>query len=209
VGRFNILRAQFEEAVGCLTECDFFHARRRETPWQIRAVSERAAVRLFYVCWSVLALREQPSEFNISEVSGIEEQFNLALSDLRKCLELEREVPSNQGIAQLERQYITNLAAAQSLRYLLSSRLPNLITVGLSEKENNIVRSRIDGWLSVRIDFPAAAQVDLLAFRALEFHDADARSELSKLGEESHRHELAIDRALLDAFVRLVHAGAG
>lgn len=213
--RTNIWRDLLNAAVNSLMECELHHARKGEIRRQIRAISERAAARLFFVSWAAvtplnsLAMRR-------FEFGDAIEQFNFALDDLRRCLELEStgrniDPPDErrmQFFLRLERQYTTNLAAAQVIKLVLeaSSLKPQLD--GLTAAEVELVSSRIAQWDADNLaaKLPLAAQTDLLAFKGLVQRDPRAISQFTRWLEQKHRLDLPLDRAVAGGLAKLFSA---
>jgi hypothetical protein len=211
--RANVWATLLEAAVDSLTQCELHHARMGEVRRHLRAISERAAVRLFYSCWGAIV---PPQELKAREfdLDHAVKQFELSIVDLRKCLELElaaRNVdPKDEQrirfLARLERQYVTNLAAAQAITHLFASGPSKCKVGGLSADEIALVSDRIAQWdtNSVALNLPLVAQSDLLAFKALELKDHGAKARLKDCVKESRQVELALDKAIVRAFGNLV-----
>jgi hypothetical protein len=205
--RFNIWRDLLHAAEDHLTRCELHHARKAETRRQMRAISERAAARLFYVSWAaVISLEEfKARQFALEDAV---ESFGLALADLRRCLELEAGArdgaPGDERrkrfFQRLERQYITNLAAAHVLKRLFAAGPLKTDVEGLRDDEIELVSARIEQWAAD--DLPLPAKGDLLAFKAVIHSDPHAAGQFTEWLQKKPRFDLALDRAVTEAYAK-------
>jgi len=215
--RVNFWGELLNGAVNILTKCEMHHARKGETRRQIRAISERAAARLFYVCWSAIIPSDEVKSRQVEPFEA-RMQFSSALADLRRCLELEA-VARNvdpiderriQFLARLERQYVTNLAAAQVTKHLLAGDPARVVVDGLTSAEIDLVSLRIGQWdaAATATNLPTAAQTDLLAFNALERRDPQDLQRFAEWSRKTQKFDLALDRALANALAKLISHGS-
>ncbi len=203
----DMLHRLLDSSVDSLTLCEIHHSRLGEVLRHLRAVSERAAVRLFYASWGAITATGQgrSKSFGLPDTLS---QFDLAIGDLRKCLELE---PAAQAARQnrrrndfhdrVQKQYIINFAAAAALRYALYFDL-DVSSEALPPSEIDLVKSRLEAWMSDGSfkSLPSAARADVLIFQALESRSEDARQKFLKWSQEQRQYDVAIDRAIVEMF---------
>jgi hypothetical protein len=195
-----------EGASDSLNQCELHHSQKGEILRQLRSVSERAAVRLFYVAWGAVAYKVHPM---ICEgcFPHMLDQFDYSLRDLRTCLYLENEIKrSTLGVrrkkffGRIERQYITNLASSYVLAYLLTVRIKESVR-SLSTSEQKIVQDRIEVWgreiNSQTLPYPA--QADILAFDAVQSRRSQELKRFVGSAIRSRSFALPIDRAYAEA----------
>ncbi len=205
----NVWAEYRASAVDRLGECASHHAERGEHVRVSRAVSERAAVRLFYVAWLVLTPAEVLQRRNL-DFNDARQEFERAVEDLEACLfEIEPKAEARLAGAapgrvkshgQIKLQYLVNTAAAGALGHLLGLRL---------DRKPLALPERMAAWLGDhlhRLDTQAGEQVvakaDVLAYQAFCLGDAAAREQLLDLVRGAPRQRLAMDQELFAGFER-------
>jgi hypothetical protein len=200
--REDIWLRSLNSAVDMLTRCERHHASRGELFRETRAVSERAAARLFYASWAAITPPDILERCNFDFATAIHE-FHLGLDDLRKCRGLEMAARARSRLEpvrisffeRIERQYTINLAAGQVLRHLLSR--PGHPVDGLLPEECDELTLRLAPMMEAGASLPSVAMTDVDAFLALERKNQAASARLLR-GSEL-RARLPLDRDTLEA----------
>ena len=210
-GRSGALRNVWAEfrasAVDRLGDCALHHEGRGEYLRASRAVSERAAVRLFYVAWAALRTPEVMQRRNL-DFSDAKQEFEHAVRDLEKCL-FELEPKAKQRLVgaapsrikshdQIKLQYLINTAAAGALGHLLGLQLGEG-PISLPPRLAAELQDRLDG-LHKQAEEQVFMVADVLAYRALCLRQDRAREQLLILVRSATRQRLAIDQELLVGF---------
>jgi hypothetical protein len=203
-------------AIDRLTECERFHAEQGQSVREMRAISERAALRLFYVaCATILSRTAQSSHLRkLYEDAG--SALNAAFSDLRKCGGLEsaaREVAVRRGqlvelIDQIRNQYLSNMAGAEVLSHIRASTQPDKeVSVNFDIHE---LEKQLTAWEKEQqfASQHAVSHIDVYAFRVLHYsylkHPEGSR-QLEDLETEIHKLAKATWSLPLDReFARMV-----
>jgi len=210
----NVWRKWLDSAVIILDRCVAYHAAPapgdRHVLRELRAVSERAAIRLFYAAWVAVARSAPLPFFTVEDAYG---QFQAATLDLRRCLELEadgraaaeRDDMRAAFFDRLERQYVTNSAAAEVIAHLFANNhgfsIPDFIV-----DENGPVMRRILEWSerAETLPLPPVACVDLAAFLVFRYKNPTAKNYLGRVAGNPPALTLAIDQAILRAIVKVL-----
>src|SRR5262249_12035228 len=197
-------------AVGLLDQCETHHRDRNETLRELRAVSERAVLRLFYATWFAVGSSAAP----LFLADDALHQLEASAADLRRCLALDerartaaqRDQQRQAFFNRLERQYLTNCAAAEVIADLIARKHGPLGPVRLVDQDSPIAGrilklARGDG--AGRL--PVVARTDLSAFLVLRNQDQEAASYLKELAvDRLYRPTLAIDQWLLRTISNVV-----
>jgi hypothetical protein len=197
-------------AVPILDRCERHHAIRGQIVRETRAISERAAVRLFYVSWAAITPPDIRERCNFDAATALRE-FRLGLDDLRKCVGLElaaRDVGRGDAVRRsfferIEKQYTVNLAAAHILSRLLTASRGEPVD-GLQPEERGQLVERLARWTTPEGGLPTVALTDVYAFLALERQDRAATARLLESSE--HRARLPLDREILETVRRYLRA---
>jgi hypothetical protein len=207
--------------VDILERCEAYHhapsaGSRRHILRELRAISERAALRLFYATWIAAPNGEKLPPFVTPETAF--RHLRGAFHDLRCCAAIHDEVLRGEPLDaqraaffdRLQRQYIPNSAAAEFLAHLFRTRF------GLDVDEELLgqggpIMERIEVWAdpSQAGQLPSVAQVDVFAFLAVRRASAAAVQWLRKFESENKQGSaLAIDQALLSTINVAVQTAA-
>jgi hypothetical protein len=190
----------------------------------MRAVSERSAIRLFYVMWIASTLVDQPGRKVASRIiQRGQAELTAAFVDLRKCLTLqdyaeERAKGSTNRsdfLDLLKRQIYTNLASAQVIATVFKRSVGDVPGAILSEAEQEMVLLCLDRFFSEQKfeQLPLIAKVDIQAYRSWFSRTADdcARygHELERLAEVRDPTNLAIDQIAVSVILRFQNLNQG
>jgi hypothetical protein len=209
----NVWRRWLASAVSILDKCEAYHqapAPGEHHPLRgLRAISERAALRLFYSAWAASTPQMPPLAFFPAKEGFVELQA--AMVDLRLCLELEpaaRASSASDGhrtafFSRLERQLVTNCAAAEVIAYLFERNFDFGAPKPLVDEDGWVMR-RVREWATgdQAQSLPTVVRVDLSAFLVLRRGDREGSRYLRKLNADKSRWPpLAIDQAVLRAIL--------
>jgi len=210
--REDIWLRYLNSAVKILDRCERHHAECGELVREARAISERAAARLFYAGWAAVTEPDVLLRCNFDTFTAVRE-FRLGLDDLRKCQGLEAaaravsrsDTDRSLFFQRVEKQYIVNLAAAHVLSLLLTSRCGPVR--GLLPDECERLAARLQPAITSDSGLPTAALTDIYAFFALERKDEGASKRL--LESAQFQAKLPLDRSVLDAVRQKVRTLTG
>jgi hypothetical protein len=207
----NVWGRWVQRAETSLTRCEAYHHQPDSGPRQIlrelRAVSERAALRLFYATW-LAVLEQQALPLTLSIDEGFQ-SLRAAAEDLRHCFALANEVDvaglstERAGFFRsVETQYLVNAAAAEFLAHLFAMNHHLELPLAL-----------IDGAIAARLRqianpqsatlLPSSARIDICSFLVVRWRDEEAGQWLRELFSMPSASTLPIDRALLSAIRRV------
>lgn len=209
-------RRHFNRALRQIDECAAYHDKERDSLRLMRALSERAALNLFYsAAFNPIARKIARARLTAAESDAVIEVFNQrraisalerAEADLVLCMLKDvststRNPSSNSFRARVQRQYYTNIAAAAAIRELWGlspNKAPAEIRV-----TSPMAQERVKHMRSL---FPATGhpmmQADILAFEALR-GDRIAAAELRRQTvPEVAEGVLMLDSILISTLVR-------
>jgi hypothetical protein len=203
----NVWRKWLDAAVKILDRCESLHAKNHHVLREMRTVSERAAIRLFYAAWVATAPNAPHPLFTVEDAYR---EFEAGAHDLRRCLTLEsgardaaRDSMRQSFFHRLERQYVTNCAAAEVIAHLFF-RNHGIRTPESVFAENDLLMERILDWTerAQGTSLPAVARLDLEAFLVLRrVHAVD---KLREVVRDAPNPNLAIDQAVLQAISKFI-----
>jgi len=209
----NVWGRWLRDAVALLDQCEAQHREQGQILRELRAVSERAALRLFYATWIAVGPPVPSLPFFPADEAFC--QLEASAGDLRHCLALEvraraaveQDVQRQAFFKRLERQYVTNCAAAEVIAALVGRNHALSVPVGLVGQSDPLMCRILDWTQAARYEgMPTVARVDLSAFLVLRQKDQKAASYLQDLSENrSHWPTLAIDQSVLRAILGVMH----